>query len=76
MAVDRGQRNYLLVETNCIAAWSMAVNKADFFGALPARSCRKADWAKERKLWMLPLISFETGRRSQTQSPVQHYSLV
>src|SRR5216684_4924532 len=35
----------------------------DFFDAWPARSCRQADWAKERKLWMPPLISFETGRK-------------
>src|SRR5262249_1432868 len=27
--------------------------------------------AKERKLWMLSSISFETGRRSQTQSSVK-----
>ncbi len=32
--------------------------------------------AKKRKLRMLPLISFETGRRSQTQSSVQDHSLV
>ena len=31
---------------------------------------------KERKLWVLPLISFETGRRSPTQSSVQDHSLV
>jgi hypothetical protein len=27
-----------------------------------------SDWAKERKLWMLPLISFDPGRKTQTQS--------
>ena len=47
------------------------MNKEDFFGAWPARSCRERDWAKERKLRMLPLISFETGRRTQTQSSGQ-----
>jgi len=54
----------------------VAVNKEDFFGALPARSCRQADWAKGRKLWMPPLKSFETGRKTQTQSSVQDHSLV
>jgi transposase len=41
MAVDRGQRNFQVVETsNCIAAENVAVNKEDFFGASPAGSCR------------------------------------
>jgi transposase len=34
------------------------------------------DWAKERKLWMLPLISFETAGKTQTQSSVQDHSRV
>jgi hypothetical protein len=38
----------------------------DFFGASP-------DWAKERKLPMLSLISFETGRKTQTQSSVRPF---
>jgi len=41
MAVDRGQRNFQVVETNnSIAAWSVPVSKEDFFDAWPARSCR------------------------------------
>jgi hypothetical protein len=32
--------------------------------------------AIERKLPMLPSISFETGRKTQTQSSVQDHSLV
>src|ERR1700674_1366263 len=32
-----------------------------------------ADWAKERKLRMLPSDCFETGRRSLTQSSVERY---
>jgi len=41
MAVDRRQRDFQVVETSSgIAAQSAAVNKEDFFGASPARSCR------------------------------------
>ena len=41
MAVDRGQRNFQVMETsNCVAAYNVAVNKEDFFSAWPARSCR------------------------------------
>jgi hypothetical protein len=47
------------------------VNKEDFFDAWPARSRLKRDWAKERKLWMPPSISFETGRKTPTQSSVK-----
>jgi len=49
----------------------LAVNQEDFFGAQPARSCRLGDWGKERKLPMPPLICFEAGRNTQTQSSVQ-----
>ncbi|MGB8590933.1 MAG: hypothetical protein WA755_13610 [Candidatus Acidiferrales bacterium] len=41
MAVDRGQRNFQVMETrNRVAAWSAAVNREEFFDASPARSCR------------------------------------
>jgi hypothetical protein len=41
--------------------------------APPYRVCitYKADWAKKRKLLRLPLISFETGRRTSTESSLE-----
>jgi len=33
----------------------------------------KLSWAKERKLWMLPLTGFETDRKTQTQSSIQDH---
>ena len=69
MAVDRGQRNFQLPQTG---DWTSRRDRRGISSSaqLPGLAVRRLG-RMERKLPMLLLISFETGRSSQTQSSRQ-----
>ncbi|MCU1242681.1 MAG: hypothetical protein JWO71_3407 [Candidatus Acidoferrum typicum] len=62
--------------TRSISNESCSSERTSALSVLPSRTTVSRHSRKEHKLRMLPLISFETGRRSQTQSSVQDHSLV
>ena len=70
MAVDRGQRDFLVIDNEARADISRG-GQPDFFSAGPAEPCHQTDAARRRKLSTLPLISFDTGKKTPTQCPGQ-----
>ena len=66
MAVDRGQRNFQRAETSSTCCVGRGSEQGGFLRCVACQVLPLTRLGEERKLLMLPLISFKTGRKNTT----------